>query len=125
MSLFADVSINLKQIDRSYHYSVPEALQGQVQPGSLVVVPFGKQTVQGVVLALLDQAEVADPLPIAELLVPDTLLGTKQLELAHWLSQHYHAPLGACVQLMIPAGLSRRADVLVSLITQLPAQLNV
>lgn len=114
MSLFADVSINLKQIDRSYHYFVPEALQGQVQPGSLLVVPFGKQTVQGVVLALLDQAEVANPLPITELLVPDTLLSKQQLELAQWLSTHYHTPLGACVQLMIPPGLSRRADVLVS-----------
>jgi len=124
MSLFADVSINLKQIDRSYHYSVPQELQGQVQPGSLVVVPFGKQTVQGVVLALLDQAEVADPLPIAELLVPDTLLGTKQLELAHWLSQHYHAPLGASVQLMIPAGLSRRADVLVLFVGELTTEPN-
>ncbi len=50
---YAEISINLAAIDRSYHYAIPPELQGKLQPGCLVVVPFGKQIVQGVVLALL------------------------------------------------------------------------
>ena len=124
MSAFAEVSINLSQIERTYHYSIPPDLQGQIQPGSLVVVPFGKQIVQGVVLALPEQAEVPDLKPIIELLAPDTLLIEQQISLAQWLSQHHFTPLGACMQLMIPTGLSRRADISVDLAADLPSDLS-
>jgi primosomal protein N' (replication factor Y) len=124
MSAFAEVSINLSQIERTYHYSIPPDLQGQIQPGSLVVVPFGKQIVQGVVLALPEQSEVPDVKPIIELLAPDTLLIEQQISLAQWLSQHHFTPLGACMQLMIPTGLSRRADISVVLAADLPSDLS-
>ena len=124
MSAFAEVSINLSQIERTYHYAIPLELQGQILPGSLVVVPFGKQIAQGVVLALLEQPEVADTKPIIELLAPDTLLVGQQISLAQWLAQHHYAPLGACIQLMIPTGLSRRADILVALLADLPSELT-
>ena len=93
MSAFAEVSINLSQIERTYHYSIPPDLQGQIQPGSLVVVPFGKQIVQGVVLALPEQSEVPDVKPIIELLAPDTMIIEQQISLAQWLSQHHFTPL--------------------------------
>lgn len=124
MSAFAEVSINLSQIERTYHYSIPPDLQGQIQPGSLVVVPFGKQIVQGVVLTLPEQAEVPDLKPIIELLAPDTLLIEQQISLAQCLSQHHFTPLGACMQLMIPTGLSRRADISVDLAADLPSDLS-
>lgn len=124
MSAFAEVSINLSQIERTYHYSIPPDLQGQIQPGSLVVVPFGKQIVQGVVLALPEQAEVPDVKPIIELLAPDTLLIEQQISLAQWLAQYHFTPLGACMQLMIPTGLSRRADISVDLAADLPSDLS-
>lgn len=124
MSAFAEVSINLTQIERTYHYSIPPNLQGQIQPGSLVVVPFGKQIAQGVVLALLDQSEIAETKDIIELLAPDTLLVQQQIKLAQWLAQHHFTPLGACIQLMIPTGLSRRADVSVAPLSSLPTNLS-
>ncbi len=124
MGDFANVSVNLSQIDRTYHYSIPEKLRGQVHPGGLVIVPFGKQIVQGVVLSLIDQPEVQETLPIIEILAPDTLLTQQQLDLSSWISEHYFTPLAACVQLMIPTGLSRRADILVSLAGELPKDLE-
>ena len=60
MKPYADVSINLAQIDKSYHYLVPKELGEALQPGCLVAVPFGKQVVQGVVLNLLDERVAAD-----------------------------------------------------------------
>lgn len=116
MPIYVEVSINLAQIDRTYHYLVPEELADQVQPGSLVVVPFGKQVVQGVVLAFVDEPDVPDPLPLQASLSDDTVLTPWQFELAQWISQATFAPLGACVGLIIPTGLSQRADTLVSLV---------
>lgn len=124
MKAFAEISINLSQIEQSYHYAIPPGLQGKLRAGNLVLVPFGKQRVQGVVLALLDRPEVAEPKEILELLSPETLLADEQLRLAEWLSNHYFSPLGACIKLMIPTGLSRKADISVELIGELSSELT-
>lgn len=113
MSAFVSVGINNANISRAYDYSVPPELEDQVQPGCLVEVPFGKQIAQGVVLASLDQPEVAEPLPIRAVLSAGTLLTSQQLQLASWLAENTFAPLGACINLMMPDGLSRRATTLV------------
>ena len=115
MKPYADVSINLAQIDKSYHYLVPEELGGVLQPGCLVAVPFGKQVVQGVVLSLLEESDVEGLLPIQAVLSEDTVLTETQLSLAKWMAQAWYAPLGACINLMIPVGFSRRADVVATL----------
>ena len=118
MKPYAEVSINLAQIDKSYHYLVPEELGGLLQPGCLVAVPFGKQVVQGVVLNLLDESGVEGLLPIQAVLSEDTVLTRTQLSLAKWMAEAWYAPLGACVNLMIPVGFSRRADTIATLNTE-------
>ena len=120
MQHYANVSINLNQIDRSYHYAIPTDLLDRLQPGALVKVPFNKQIVQGVVLDLIDHPEVANPLEVMELLSDDTVLTPAQLSLAQWLAQACAAPLGACISLMIPSGLSQRADLRVNKIADPP-----
>ena len=87
MQHYANVSINLNQIDRSYHYAIPIDLLDRLQPGALVKVPFNKQIVQGVVLDLIDHPEVANPLEVMELLSDDTVLTPAQVSLAQWLAQ--------------------------------------
>jgi primosomal protein N' (replication factor Y) len=112
MKRFVLVTINHKQIERAYSYSVPSELEDQVQTGSLVTVPFGKQVVQGVVLGFIDPPDLHRILDILEVRT-GTILSSGQLWLAQWLAKACFAPLGACISLMIPAGLSQRADVLV------------
>ena len=118
MKPYADVSINLAQIDKSYHYLVPKELDEVLQPGCLVAVPFGKQVVQGVVLNLLDESDVEGLLPIQAVLSGDTVLTETQMNLAKWMAEAWYAPLGACINLMIPVGFSRRADIIVTLTAQ-------
>lgn len=115
MSTYVDVSINISQIDHSYTYRVPDELKTALKPGSLVLVPFGSRLAQGVVLGERDQPDVEEVKELLDLLSEDQVLTAQQLELARWLSVHTLAPLGACVGLMIPVGLSRRADVLYQL----------
>ena len=118
MKPYADVSINLAQIDKSYHYLVPEELGDALQPGCLVAVPFGKQVVQGVVLSLLDESDVEGMLPIQAVLSEDTVLTETQLSLAKRMAEAWYAHLGACINLMIPVGFSRRADIVATLTDQ-------
>ena len=78
---FADVSVNVAAIDKSFSYSVPPELRGEIQPGCLVVVPFGKQIVQGVVLALSDKLELeANIRDILSLNSEETVLTPQQLQ---------------------------------------------
>ena len=126
MPHYVDVSINLAQIEHSYHYAIPAELEEKLQPGCLVVVPFGKQTVQGVVLSLLKESEVPNPSEVQALISETTVLTSAQIELAKWLAEATFAPLGACISLMIPVGLSQHADILASLspsVTDVPTDL--
>ncbi len=40
------------------------------------------------------------------------------MSLAKWMAKAWYVPLGACINLMIPVGLSRRADIIVMLTAQ-------
>lgn len=116
MPRYVEVSINLTQISGTYHYHLPLELEELVQIGSLVVVPFGKQTVQGVVLDFSNPPSDMKTLPIDSVLDEGSVLTQHQIDLAKWIAESTLAPLGACISLMIPSGLSQKADILASLI---------
>jgi len=80
--------------------------------GHLVTVPFGKQTVQGVVLELTAEPAVAETKPIADLLDPQPVLTAVQIELARQLAETTLNPLAAVINLMLPSGLAQQADML-------------
>jgi len=115
MKAYVDVAINLPQITDTYHYHLPADLVGVVQTGSLVIVPFGRQRAQGVVLRFIDAPEVVDTRPVDDLVEDLPPLTPTQLALSQWLAMETLAPLGACISLMLPPGLSQRTDTLVRL----------
>lgn len=115
MCPYVEVAINLPQISKSYHYHLPETLTGSIQPGSLVIVPFGKQRVQGVVLRFVEVPDVAKTRPVEDLIDEKPALTPAQMELAHWLAEETLSSLGVCINLMLPSGLSQRADTLIKL----------
>jgi primosomal protein N' (replication factor Y) (superfamily II helicase) len=115
MPQFVEIAINLPAISGMYHYHLPEELREQAFPGSLVVVPFGKQMVQGVIWRLIDSPEVAETRPVETILDPEPVLQPVQLALAEWLAHETLAPLSTCFDLMIPPGLSQQVDTLYQL----------
>ncbi|MFN2195275.1 MAG: primosomal protein N' [Anaerolineales bacterium] len=115
MSAFVEIAVNVPQVRGVFHYHLPLELQGRLQPGHFVLVPFGRQTVQGVVLELIDQPSVPKTRPVKTLLDPRPVLTRQQIELARYLSQHSLTPLAACVDLMLPPGLSQHVETIYSL----------
>jgi primosomal protein N' (replication factor Y) len=109
-SLFARIAVNLPTLSGVFDYHLPAELEGRVGAGHLVRVPFGKQTVQGVVLELTASPAVAETKALLELLDPQPALTAAQLALAHWLAEYYLSPLAPMLNLMLPAGLSQQAD---------------
>src|SRR5512145_2227552 len=106
--MFARLAVNLPAVSGVFDYAIPPELVGQIGAGSLVTAPFGKQTVQGVVLQLVERASVAETKSLESLLDPLPVLTVAQIHLARWMSEHYLQPLAAMVELMLPTGLSQQ-----------------
>ncbi len=112
MTSFARIAVNVSSVSGVFDYILPPELEGKIGAGHLVTVPFGKQTVQGVVLELIATPSVAETKPILSLLDPLPALTAAQIALAHRMADYFLAPMAAMVDLMLPAGLSQQADTL-------------
>ncbi|MFH1524017.1 MAG: hypothetical protein ABIF04_03555, partial [Chloroflexota bacterium] len=115
MNQFAQIAVNVPSITGLFDYVLPAELEGKVGPGHLVTVPFGKQTVQGVVFRLIAEPSVSETKTILGLLDPQPILTAAQIALAQWLAEETLSPLAACIGLMLPVGLAQQADVLYTL----------
>jgi len=110
MGDFARVSVNVPSVTGCFDYLIPETLQGGILPGCLVEVPFGAQDVQGVVLEITDTAAVGVVRPISHLLDDQPVVTAAQIRLAAELSHEFLCSQAEALDLMLPPGLSQRAD---------------
>ena len=115
MTPFARIAVNVPQVLGEFDYQIPAEIQDKVKPGCLVQVPFGKQSVQGVVLSLLAVTEWQETKSIQSLLDEEPVLSEAQMLLARELADQTLSPLTACIQVMLPPGLSQQADTLFTL----------
>ena len=92
-----------------FDYRLPEELrEGGVDVGSMLVVPFGRRQVLGVVVGLSDSSEVAPekllaPLRALELGVPADLVA-----LAGWIAEEYCSTPARALSLVLPPEAARR-----------------
>ena len=112
MTTYVEVAVNVPQVSGTFHYHLPPGLEGTIQPGHLVEVPFGRQQVQGVVFRFIDQPEIPETKAVISLLDPQAVLTPLQIKLAGQLADATLAPLASCIDAMIPPGLAQQADTL-------------
>ncbi|MFH1905976.1 MAG: primosomal protein N', partial [Chloroflexota bacterium] len=110
--MYAQIAVNVPSVTGVFDYALPPELEGKVGAGHLVSVPFGKQTVQGVVFRLVSEPSVPETKNIIALLDPQPVLTGTQIALAQWLAEATLSPLAACIGLMLPGGLAKQADTL-------------
>ncbi len=113
MPVFVEIAVNVPHVSKTFHYHLPEGLETRISTGHLVTVPFGRQTVQGVVLDVVVAPTVPRTKPVLDLLDPEPVLTPLQIKLAKALAERSLTPLGACINLMLPPGLGQTADTLV------------
>ena len=115
MTSFVQIVVNIPAVSGVFDYAVPESLAGDVGVGHLVIVPFGKQTVQGVILRFIDQPSVPEVKDIIELVDPEPVLTQAQIALAEEMAKSTLAPLAAVMSLFLPVGLSQQVDTVYGL----------
>ncbi|MFC5532343.1 primosomal protein N' [Cohnella yongneupensis] len=106
------VDVPSRDTDRTFDYSIPPQLDGWVEIGSRVAVPFGGRALQGIVTAFAADAEVeaAKVKPIAELMDAMPPLSAELVQLGEWISKRWLCPLTIALQAMLPAALKGKAE---------------
>jgi primosomal protein N' (replication factor Y) len=87
-----------------FDYRLPEALRPAVGVGSLLMVPFGRQQLLGVVVGVTDHSSLeperlVEPLRALEVGVPGELVS-----LAHWIADEYCSTFARALSLVLPPG---------------------
>ncbi|NMB45857.1 MAG: primosomal protein N' [Firmicutes bacterium] len=127
MGKYAEVIVDLQSraVDRPFHYVIPPGLQGSVQPGHRVIVPFGPQTLVGYVIRIVDESPVDQVKPILKLLDEEPLLTREMVDLAIWLADHTYSRLVDALRCILPAGIHIRSEKYAVLGTEPKAALKL
>jgi primosomal protein N' (replication factor Y) (superfamily II helicase) len=95
----------------TFTYAVPASLDGEPLVGRRVVVPFGRRAMIGVGLSESDRPpDVPRIKEIAEVMDSLPALPPKLIELGHWISRYYLAPVGETFRAMLPPEIELRHD---------------
>jgi primosomal protein N' (replication factor Y) len=93
---------------RSFDYKLPRGAQPP-QPGTRVLVPFGRQQLVGIVLGskLHSEVPLAKLKALSEILDAQPVFDTALLTLLHWAAGYYHHPLGETLNTALPLALRK------------------
>jgi primosomal protein N' (replication factor Y) len=108
-TLYARVAINIPAVTGVFDYRIPNEMT--IAAGCLVIAPFGKQIVQGVVMELIEAPSVAETKDLIDKLDPLPVITPAQIALAREMADSTLNPIAAIVGMMIPSGLNQQADV--------------
>ena len=105
---------------QSFTYAIPPELLPKIKVGSLVLIPFGKRKIAGIITKITKtgvkgmQKEIKQ---IAQIINPEPVINEQHLKLAEWLSKYYFAPLSQCLFEMFPLPPKRKGHGKQKLIT--------
>src|SRR3974377_2335810 len=86
--MIARVSLEIA-LRKEFDYLIPSGMEGQVDVGSRVQVPFGPRKIMGCVTALAEESAHAGLKPILKVVGAQTLVTPKVLRLARWIGEYY------------------------------------
>ncbi len=113
--LFAEVAVNSTMPHRqTFSYAVPEGMDAR--PGHAAYVPFGRRTLQGIVLDVHNTPVFSEPekiRPIHSLVGESPLLDEARIALARWIAAYYAAPIFDAIALLLPPGFERKPVTMV------------
>jgi primosomal protein N' (replication factor Y) len=92
-----------------FDYRLPEELRGgAVDVGSMLVVPFARRHVLGVVVGLSERSEIAEEKLLAPLRALELGVPVELVRLAEWIAAEYCSTLARALTLVLPPGAARR-----------------
>lgn len=106
--MVAEIIVNstAKQLNRTFDYIIPKAMEKHIKIGSRIFVPFGRiRKQEGFVIDIKEYSEFATK-EILE--VEDSILPEEKIKLAKLMARKYFCNISDCVKLMLPPGTSTK-----------------
>ena len=102
--LYAQVILDIisDAVDKPYQYAVPLHLQGKVQPGCRVLVPFRSNEVSAFVLSMGQEKGAHTLRDILAVPEPEPVLTPEMLQLSDWLAAYFYNRRIEAIRLCLP-----------------------
>ena len=104
------VEIKSKHVDKTFIYQVPSFLEQESLLGKRVLVPFGRQTLEGYVLRFCKKPEI-ETKELIELIDSEPILTPELMELGQFLKEDTLSSLTSCYAAMLPKALKANHKV--------------
>jgi primosomal protein N' (replication factor Y) len=119
---YAQVVFNIA-VPRTFTYHIPDNFVSAVMPGVLVLAPFGKRELTGVVVACSDRTTITGLKDIIDVTEDTPLVSDDLLQLTSWIAEYYACAWGQAIQLALPRGLEQKSILKVVPVTPAPSGL--
>ena len=106
--IYADIIVDISQekLDKSFQYEIPEELQGQVEIGKRVRIPFGNggRELTGYVIGLSEEPKIEPDRIKAILAVEDKgmEIESRLISLAGWIARQYGSTMNQALKTVLP-----------------------
>lgn len=100
------VELSNRNIDKTFTYNIPNELENLVKVGIRVLVPFGKQTLEGFVLSISENTN--SEIELKDIIKPiddEVILNEELLELGKFIKRKTLSTLISAYQVMLPKAL--------------------
>lgn len=111
--MYIDVLVELKakKLDKTFTYNVPSNLINKIEIGKRVIVPFGKQKLEGFILSINKnekfEYEIKD---IIDIIDEEKIINEEMLELGKYIQKKTLCTLISAYQTMLPTALKAKKN---------------
>ena len=95
---------------REFDYLIPPELEGRVEVGTRVKVPFGRRQVLGCVTGMAEQSEHETLKPITKIIGAQSLVTPRVLELARWIAEYYCCAPETALKSVLPDAVRKEQE---------------
>ena len=107
------VELSNRNIDKCYNYLIPKNFETKVKVGIRVIVPFGRQILEGFVLNIFSQNSNDDLKEIINIIDTDVILNEELLDLGKYIKDKTLSTLISAYQTMLPKALKAQKKTLI------------
>ena len=103
---YAEIAVSMP-LDRTFHYSIPENMRGEVSLGKRVGIDFRNREEIGYVVGLPRSCDVSNVKPIKRVIDQEPIVTDHMLELCSWIRSTYLCSFGQAIAAAIPSVLKK------------------
>jgi primosomal protein N' (replication factor Y) len=109
------VELKSKKLDKTFTYMVPSCFIDKIDVGKRVLVPFGRQKLEGFILSICDDSDFSYEIKdILEVIDDCVIINSEMMKLGEYIKKKTLCTLISAYQTMLPSALKAHKDFIVN-----------